>query len=486
MPQQLNELDKKEVHIAEVVRHGEKIVLPDGMTAKSAIVTLQRFMESEEQIIHIVEDFETFPFDGAFALAQAMEKRYGWVAAEVSYGFSVNPPMLRRIPVAHGKSVQVPWGRFSVPGIEDGAFETSVSDKNDRLIFRVVATVRRKYTAEVNALFQATREALREHSIYKGQAIRITFHNEKGQPLSMPEPQFMDVSRAHPDTLVFPTAVAMDIHINLFTPIERMPECKANGVPTKRGIMLGGRFGTGKTLAAMVAAKKATESGVTFIYCDNANEFAEVMRFAAQYQPAVVFCEDIDKVLGGARDINMDAILNVMDGIEAKGFDIITVLTTNEVTKIEKAMLRPGRLDAVIIVTEPDAEAVAKLIRLYGGRLVDEQADLVKVGKILEGNIPAVVREAVERAKLASIAIQPPGTPIRLTEDALLVAAESMKPQLELLNAKAPEDPHDFQILGEAIGIHIHDAIDTARKLGADTDHLHEANNRRRKERIAA
>ena len=42
--------------------------------------------------------------------------------------------------------------------------------------------------------------------------------------------------------------------LNLFTPITRVKDCIKNSIPVKRGILLGGTYGTGKTLAATVAA----------------------------------------------------------------------------------------------------------------------------------------------------------------------------------------------------------------------------------------
>ena len=72
----------------------------------------------------------------------------------------------------------------------------------------------------------------------------------------------------------------------------------------------------------------------------------------------------------------MDEILNVIDGIESKGTEIITVLTTNNLGNITSAMLRPGRLDAIVSVRAPDAKAAQQLVRLYAGTLLAADDDL--------------------------------------------------------------------------------------------------------------
>lgn len=211
-------------------------------------------------------------------------------------------------------------------------------------------------------------------------------------------------------------------------------------MPVKRGILLGGTYGTGKTLAAHVASKIAVEAGITYLYVPRADELADAIEFAKQYQsPAcVVFCEDVDRVMQGERNTAMDDILNIIDGIDTKRAHIITVLTTNAMEAINPAMLRPGRLDAVIEVKAPDAEAIGRLIRMYGGDSVDKNANFTAIGELLKGNIPAVVEEVVRRSKLAQLALTPIGQKLGIIGEAALVsAAQTMAHQLDLLRTRS-------------------------------------------------
>jgi transitional endoplasmic reticulum ATPase len=230
------------------------------------------------------------------------------------------------------------------------------------------------------------------------------------------------------------------IQTNLFTPIEHTDRCREYHIPLKRGVLLEGPYGTGKTLTAFVTAVKAQQNGWTFILLDKVGGLKKALEFARMYGPAVVFSEDIDRAVTGERSVEMDDILNTIDGIESKGSDIITILTSNHVENINPAMLRPGRLDAVIRVHAPDAQSAEKLIRIYARDMLNSDEDVTEAAKHLEGQIPAVIREAVERAKLYAIGRDPSARGIRFTGKDLSNSARGMKMHLELLKPKKIED----------------------------------------------
>jgi transitional endoplasmic reticulum ATPase len=261
------------------------------------------------------------------------------------------------------------------------------------------------------------------------------------------------------NALIYSRDIERSIQTNLFTPIERVQDCIANGIPVKRGIMLGGSYGTGKTLAARVASKKAVDNGLTFVCVLRADELDDAINFAKLYSsPAtVLFCEDIDRALAGERTVRIDDILNTIDGIDSKNQNLITVLTSNHLDDVNPAMLRPGRLDAIIEVTAPDAEATARLIRLYAGKALNASEDITSAASRLAevGTIPAVIAEVVKRAKLSELAMSARGTVVtNLSAAALDDAAFTMKTQNELLaRAIAPKGakPAIEQALGDLI-----------------------------------
>jgi len=432
-------------HIADIVYHGDKLTLPEGMEIPDAITLLKDRQDFLETDVAMSETFNVFPWDGAYALDKVLTKKFGWAAATATPGFfGPRPPQLVSIDIAYGQKSEVPWGSFSIPKAK-GLLATAAAWSGNRVAFQLNAKVKRKDEATIRAIFAEVREFLKENSIYRGKAIKLRFCDDAGNDLDMPEPKFLETGKLRPEHLIYSADVQNSIETNLFTPISRVRDCIDNDLSVKRGVLLGGPYGTGKTLAATVASTLAVEAGVTYIYVPRADELAKAIEFAKQYQsPAcVVFCEDIDRVMDGERDVEMDDILNIIDGIDTKNSNIITVLTTNAMRSINPAMLRPGRLDAVIEVTPPDAEAVQRLLRLYGGSNVAVDADLSAVGSELAGCIPAVIAEVVKRAKLSQVRLNAPGERVKLlSSDALLDAAKTMRAQVKLLEeTSAPKDP---------------------------------------------
>jgi transitional endoplasmic reticulum ATPase len=469
--------DEKEVHVAEVVRHGEKIILPEQMKLGDAIDLLKRRQKYDEEEVVVRRTYNVFPWDGAHALMNALTERYGWAAAEATPGFfGSNPPQMLDVQVGYGRTKKVPWGRFSLPQVE-GFVQTSVAKKDGRISFELVAKVLRADERTIELLFDTVEDKLRTESIYMGQAIKIRFRDNDGDLLEMPEPEFMNLQGISRDSLVYSDDVNQLIETNLFTPIERVEDCIANHMPVKRGVLLGGPYGTGKTMAATVAASIAVKTGVTYVYVPRSDELSDAIQFAKQYsdKACVIFCEDIDRAVSGERSVKMDDILNILDGIDTKSSRIITVLTTNHLENINPAMLRPGRLDAIIDVTPPDAKAVEKLVRLYGRDTIDASEDLTLVGEALAGTIPAVIAEVVKRAKLHQLQYQEPGTVIeQISGKALLDSALTIQAQRKLLEEQSKpkvKEPTFNEVIASAVAPAIEAAVS---KVTGQVAEMHE------------
>jgi transitional endoplasmic reticulum ATPase len=424
-------------HVADIVHHGEKLILPEGLDIKAAIDLLYRRAEYLETRVDISEKFDVFPLDGAYGLSQVIIEKYGWQEGKpIQSMFGEQKPQVLRIPSGVGTKVDVPWGQFELPNV-NGKLSTGL-DKgpNGRAVFVLSAEVKRKDEATVRELFDDLRAYLAKNSLYRGKAIKIRFRDEQDNPVPLPEPEFMDLSEVRPENLILNADLMASVNANLFTPIMRVEDCLANDIKVKRGVLLGGPYGTGKTLAATVAAKLAQDAGITYIYTPRASELGDAIAFAKQYQsPAcVVFCEDIDRTVTGDRTVAMDDILNILDGIDTKNENIITVLTTNHLENVNQAMLRPGRLDAIMNIVPPNAATAERLVRYYGGEAIHGDEDLGEVGTALEGQIPAVIEEAVKRAKLFQLALLDKGAAVTdISAEALRQSASTMTKQIQLL-----------------------------------------------------
>lgn len=389
-----------------IVRQGTQITLPENMDYDEAITWLRRKQEEEEKEVGINYELPGYPLDAAVCFFKALAEIFGWTDLRPTPGFfGPKPPIMIGIPVGLNQTIEVPWGSVAVPSL-DGMFTTVMHwEPVPKLV--IGGKMKRKHIPQVAKVIDTAKRIWRENSIYRGNAIRVSWAWKRdGASFDPTEnaPKYMDLAAVNESDIVFPEKVQDSVNIGLFAPIEFSAAFRKNKIPLKRGILLEGPYGVGKTLTANVTALKATKNKWTFIYCNSILDLREAVRLGAQYAPAVLFAEDIDRVVKGQRSVEMDDLLNVLDGVESKHMEVITILTTNHVENLNRAILRPGRLDTVVSLQPPDPEAATRLVKLYGRGLLEEGTDLEKVGEQLQGKIPAFIREVVERAKIAAVA----------------------------------------------------------------------------------
>lgn len=442
--------DKTTTKNVKIKHEGSQIILPvingKTMTFREGIEWLQRKEKEDETVTSVHHEFPCSPLDGLHAFTQALAEKFGWTQLVPTPGFfgTKNPPVMVGIPVGPNEVVQVPYGRVEVPGI-DGFLETGLDDGK----FILGGQVKQKNHPQVQEIAELTRKILKEQSIYKGKAIKVKFTDSDDDDFDPIQgaPQFLELAGIKDDDLIFGKRVLNDLNIGLFTPIEQTEACRQYGVPLKRGVLLYGQFGTGKTMTAYVSALKAVRHGWTFIYLDSVRDLRKGLEFAAKYSPCVLFAEDIDRVVTGNRSLKMDDILNLLDGVDTKGAEILTVFTTNHVENINPALLRMGRLDTLVEVSPPDAEAVQRLVKLYSRGLLEPTADLNKIGEVLAGQIPAFIREVTERAKIAAIA-RLGGVNIEgnVAEADLIAAAEAMQTHANMLKPRQEDTTTNTEV----------------------------------------
>lgn len=436
-----------------IKHNGNAIILPAQpvkMSYQLGAATLIRKHEEDEQEVDINEQTDAFPKDGAVAFQLAMQRTFGWVTAvPTPTFFGKKPPQTMDVEIGYNKRMSVIWGRFEIPGVE-GYVECGATRTPKGPRFVIGGNVKRKHFHIIRDLAELTRKIATEESIYRNKAIKI--HVDDEGAVDWDEGiGFVDISNVNPDELIFSDSTYRQINTSLWTLIEKTSICRDHKIPLKRGILLSGRYGTGKTLTSTVTALKAVANSWTFLTINRVSGLDEVLHFARKFQPCVIFAEDIDRIVSGDdRSVKIDDVLNTIDGIGSKGTEIVVVLTTNHIEKINRAMLRPGRLDAVIDVTPPDENAVRKLVRLYGRSLVDASDSLDRSAKVLAGQIPAMIREAVERAKL--YAISRSGTE-RVTDEDIHDAAVGMEAHMKLLEtpAETPRAPSLEEIVVAAV-----------------------------------
>lgn len=153
-----------------------------------------------------------------------------------------------------------------------------------------------------------------------------------------------------------------------------------------KGALLVGPPGTGKTLLARAIAGEAgvpffTISGSDFVEMFvgvGASRVRDMFEQAKKNAPCIVFIDEIDAVgrhrgagYGGGndeREQTLNQLLVEMDGFEANE-GVIIIAATNRPDVLDPALLRPGRFDRQVQVTNPDIKGREKILGVHARRV---------------------------------------------------------------------------------------------------------------------
>src|SRR3954454_3506395 len=159
---------------------------------------------------------------------------------------------------------------------------------------------------------------------------------------------------------------------------------EALGARAPRGVLLYGPPGTGKTMLARAVAAQAgvdffAASGSSFVEMFVGRGAARIRRLfkeARQSGRAVIFIDEIDAV-GGHRGSGggdggtseteqaLNQLLVELDGFERDPGTVIVLAASNNVEKLDKALLRPGRFDPPAPVAPPDRDGREAILKAH-------------------------------------------------------------------------------------------------------------------------
>jgi hypothetical protein len=430
------------------------IIVPKGMDLTEAanwLIELDLENNREYEFNHTFAGY--YPLDAIWALFQAVAELHGFTKI-LDYAPWQKAASIS-VPTGVNTTQQIPWGPIKVRGLAHAFCPHVQEDRDGNEALYIHNNIRAKDKKKVDRIISKTVEILSERSIYKGKAIEVEFASMAtgghGAKLVAKPPIFIDIGNGN-DELIFGEKVQRLLDVNLFTPIRSTQACRDHNIPRRRTILLAGGYGVGKTMTARQTASECVKNGWTYIYVRDLGSLEKALYFAKKYQPAVVFAEDINRITDGNRDAAMDKLLNTLDGVDRKDDEVMVIFTTNDMDDIHPSMLRPGRVDSVITIEPPDSKAAERLVRLYGRGLIADEADLTRTGKMLDGQIPAIIREAVERSKLAAIADLSPGQPMKVQAHHLEIAAIQCLEHAKLLSKEDDVEMTDLEVLGSAFG----------------------------------
>jgi transitional endoplasmic reticulum ATPase len=195
------------------------------------------------------------------------------------------------------------------------------------------------------------------------------------------------------------------------------------GVAPPRGLLLYGPPGCGKTFLIKAIAGSGQTNVLSVKGAELLSKWVgesesgvrDLFRRAREAAPTLVVLDEVDALAptrgqstdGGTTDRVVASLLTELDGVEQLP-GVVVIGATNRPDLIDPALLRPGRLERLIYVPPPDAEARTAILKACVKKVpVDPTVDLVDLGVRTEGysaaDCAALIREAALTAMRESM-----------------------------------------------------------------------------------
>jgi cell division protease FtsH len=251
-----------------------------------------------------------------------------------------------------------------------------------------------------SALLDELRTLMAERNVFRGQMISL-----ESTMWGQLKVAFHERPATTRDQVILPEQVLADIERQALGITKRAEALRAAGRHLKRGVLLHGPPGTGKTHTVTWLAAELTDATIIVLSGGSLGAAGPVSRLARELSPSMVVLEDVDLVaeertmMHGGGPVLFE-LLNELDGM-ADDADVLVVLTTNRPDLLEPALAaRPGRVDLAIEIPLPDDDARRRLFELYAQAVPLELAELEPVIRRTEGVTASFFRELLRQAAL--------------------------------------------------------------------------------------
>lgn len=323
--------------------------------------------------------------------------------AEVGPGEYSNPPSYTTAEIAPGETRRHPQtirAAFPASTLSPAAvvirIETRASSVHDPTL-TVYATRANQLAAQ--QVLDALMERADQLNPFRGRAVRATF----GRGITFTMIDLPPLSRA---TVVVPQEVWREVDLGVRAVRDQHELLNRHGLGCRRGVLLVGPPGTGKSAVSAVVARELLGSGFTVIYVEakaGQHLLTAVIEEAQRLGgPILLVLEDVDLYVrnrGEAGGAGLSELLQAMD--IAPDARILTLASTNDATTLDAAAIRTGRFDSIVTVPYPDRDAAARILTALVDGIPGEVDTAVVASRLPDQTSGSDLREIVRRAVLS-------------------------------------------------------------------------------------
>ncbi len=187
------------------------------------------------------------------------------------------------------------------------------------------------------------------------------------------------------------------------------------GITPPKGILLYGPPGCGKTLLARAVANESKANFISVKGPELLSKFVgesekairEVFRMAKLAAPCIIFFDEFDSIApsrgrytsdSGVTEKVLSQFLTELDGLEITK-DILVIAATNRPDILDPALIRPGRIDRILLVPPPDEAEREAILKIFTKKMpLANDITIKKLNERLKGfsgaDIETLCREA--------------------------------------------------------------------------------------------
>jgi len=228
-------------------------------------------------------------------------------------------------------------------------------------------------------------------------------------------------------------------------PLLRPDLYRAAGIKPSKGILLYGPSGTGKTLLAKAVANEANANFISVKgpeliskwVGESEKHIRDIFKKANQVSPSIIFFDEFDSIsksrgsgLGNdSSEKVVNQLLTELDGVEELE-NVVVIAATNRKDLIDPALLRPGRIEAHVELTNPDDKTIEEIFKVHTREMpLEKSISLKDLARKTSGWNGAEIESTCRRAGLNAIKrnySEDEGTKIKITKQDFEEAMEEI------------------------------------------------------------